>query len=584
MLPNSLLAKYSKPNEEDDDDDELDENEYLERDISTLRRGRGWALLKKHLNEGTLLLRASSSTHKNAHSARKAFVDELHDGMYFSIKSCLIAIAVYMSVSIAMYTCILEPQWTVIDSCYFAVATFTTLGYGDLVPTNTASVIFTCFYTITGVASMGIVLGVLGNRLIRKHDILLEECQTAAEEEVMNMFGDSHSTTSTHWWSNSSSRSKGHPGQSERSIVTTIGENVFGGGHWNWHQFLGMVLCAFLLVSAMAIRSGWSVLTTVYYLIITSCTIGYGDLVPETQTERLLAVFYIPLSCFIMGQWLGYVAQRIVDLQSSNFRKQKLHRRELTQDDLDAMDLNGNGKVSWAEFLEFMLVAMDKVDHDLLEELHSYFHHLDVSHTGELSQEDLVEAARQKLRSIRSKLALAAYKKKVVRLGKFPQRRQIGEALVRMAVSVRTTCRNISLALFLDENGNIAGGDPEAETKGSRGAFSTRSFRPSPKKAANLPLSRNTSSSLRNFPPINFSRGPVLSPTKTNTPIGSNPQGTLLPTFRKARYSSSIRSAIPEVLLEEESPSPSKEYGSFGSFERKNEGGTINATVEPQCV
>ena len=38
-----------------------------------------------------------------------------------------------------------------------------------------ASLIFTCIYALMGVALLGMVLGVLGNNLIEKHDVLLKE-------------------------------------------------------------------------------------------------------------------------------------------------------------------------------------------------------------------------------------------------------------------------------------------------------------------------------------------------------------------------------------------------------------------------
>lgn len=134
--------------------------------------------------------------------------------------------------------------------------------------------------------------------------------------------------------------------------------------------------------------------------------------------QRLAAVVYIPLVCLIMGHWLGYVANVIIELQSSRFRKKRLDRRELAQDDLDAMDVTGDGAVTWAEFLEFMLVAMDKVDYDLIDELQTYFRQLDLDETGELSRDDLVEAARRKLKLVRRKLELACYKRRVMNLAK----------------------------------------------------------------------------------------------------------------------------------------------------------------------
>lgn len=130
-----MMARSEYIDGYDSSSDEEDDDEDLERGIRSLKKSqhKGWNVLKKHLREGTLLLRANSQgEYRSAKSIRRAMMDEFHEGMYFSINSCLMAIGIYLVVSIAMYTFVLEPKWTMIDSCYFAVTTFTTLGYGDL--------------------------------------------------------------------------------------------------------------------------------------------------------------------------------------------------------------------------------------------------------------------------------------------------------------------------------------------------------------------------------------------------------------------------------------------------------------------
>jgi potassium channel subfamily K len=155
-------------------------------------------------------------------------------------------------------------------------------------------------------------------------------------------------------------------------------------------------------------------LTILYYpstsrLLCVASTIGYGDLAPHTQAGRSIAIFFIPIACGAMGKWLGLVANWIIEGRQAKFRK-NLRNRELSLRDLDIMDENGDGLVSRAEFLEFMLVAMNKIDQELVIELRSHFDKLDTDGTGELSREDMVETARRKLKSPSHKLKLAAYK------------------------------------------------------------------------------------------------------------------------------------------------------------------------------
>jgi hypothetical protein len=157
-------------------------------------------------------------------------------------------------------------------------------------------------------------------------------------------------------------------------------------------------------------RAGWTFLEVIYFMIVTATTVGYGDFTPKTDQEKLIALLFIPMAVGATGVWLGGVAHVIVESYSAKYRHD-LCMKELTQYDLDVMDSNNDGKVSRAEFLEFMLVAMRKIDQGLVEELRAYFDRLDVDGTGELTRDDLIEAARKKLKSPTHKLQLAMYKK-----------------------------------------------------------------------------------------------------------------------------------------------------------------------------
>lgn len=63
--------------------------------------------------------------------------------------SALIIVTLLTIVGTLFYTW--SEGWSVIDSFYFTVITITTVGYGDLSPTNDASKLFTVFLVLTGV-------------------------------------------------------------------------------------------------------------------------------------------------------------------------------------------------------------------------------------------------------------------------------------------------------------------------------------------------------------------------------------------------------------------------------------------------
>jgi hypothetical protein len=90
-------------------------------------------------------------------------------------------------------------------------------------------------------------------------------------------------------------------------------------------------------------------------------------------------------------------------IQKSNA---KLLKREVTLEDLEAMNADGDGEVSPLEFVEHMLLVMNKVDQKLLDELHAQFERLDADGSGGLQQDDLEILTRRKLEECRAKKLL----------------------------------------------------------------------------------------------------------------------------------------------------------------------------------
>ncbi|KAG7372392.1 ion channel [Nitzschia inconspicua] len=182
-------------------------------------------------------------------------------------------------------------------------------------------------------------------------------------------------------------------------------------------RFIVLLTIAMFFAFLIGYKSNWGFWSTVYYAVTTAATIGYGDLTPHTQEERFLAVIFIPFACAVTGHCLAWFAKWSIEKQGAKYRKNAFDsHKELTPEDLKVMDITGDGKVAWFEFLEFMLVAMKKVDPELLDELRDYFDRLDVSQTGELSNEDLIEIARRKMRSPRRKLELYEYKRHLLNI------------------------------------------------------------------------------------------------------------------------------------------------------------------------
>jgi potassium channel subfamily K len=315
------------------------------------------------------------------------------------------AIAVYMGVAVLAYSLVFE-NWPIVDCIYFATVTFTTIGYGDLAPTSDASRLFTAFFALTGIAGLGIALGVLGSNLIEAQTNAMDRAGELSKHQVMSLFDSPQQ-------------------QQVKEEEQVLEEKEPKQTPWYCSALMRdtLPLLTVLLFFCWLIKfqSDWDVASTFYYCIITAATVGFGDLAPQTQSERLLAVPFILLMVGVMGHWLGVAAKAIIDRRQQEFCR-RFETRELTLNDLLVMDDNGDGKVTLAEYLAFMLVAMNKVDQELITDLTAQFNRLDVDGTGCLEREDLIIVAKKKLHCSKRKLQLRQYKQELLEKGGKVQR------------------------------------------------------------------------------------------------------------------------------------------------------------------
>lgn len=146
-------------------------------------------------------------------------------------------------------------------------------------------------------------------------------------------------------------------------------------------------------------------------------SIGFGDFNPTLNETKWIAVVFIPFSVGCMAHVLGTVASDIIEKRRQAFQNY-LGQVTLKVEDLHAMDMDGDGNVSKLEYVEFMLLAMKQVDRETLSELHEQFDRLDVTNDGLLNREDLEIISKQRLKSVRNKLELTTYRKKLMHIAK----------------------------------------------------------------------------------------------------------------------------------------------------------------------
>ena len=88
------------------------------------------------------------------------------------LKSQIIVSATTLFIWIGIGTVVFHrlESWNWIQSFYFSVVTITTVGYGDFIPTNDFSRLFTAIYILVGVSIGLVTLSVIGSEIIRKRE------------------------------------------------------------------------------------------------------------------------------------------------------------------------------------------------------------------------------------------------------------------------------------------------------------------------------------------------------------------------------------------------------------------------------
>ena len=295
--------------------------------------------------------------------------------------------AVYMMISVGLM-CYLERDWTNIDGAYFAIATVSTVGYGDIKPTSDGSrwvAIVMIVFGITLVFSA--VAGVIAHGLapITKYGRALME--KALPRQGVDLDGDGGFDFYI---------PRAAPIYYAKNLLPTI-----------------VLFFAIQMASAgifVAIDPSNTFGKWMYHCIVTSTTVGYGDVPNNTQYGRLWSCFHILISVAMLGEVISNIgelrAQRHDMLQRVRaFMTQvdgpmldrmieyaKKLRPLVTRDDLGLTEL---------EFILTMMIDLEVVEIDKMTPFVKQFRLFEVDGDARLSHADVVAAAKMDPKKLR---------------------------------------------------------------------------------------------------------------------------------------------------------------------------------------
>lgn len=311
-----------------------------------------------------------------------------------SLREGFLYLLAYLTTGVFAYSVVLE-KWSVIDALYFSCVTFSTVGYGDLCPTTPQSKLFTCVFGLCGIAFLGAAIATISGRVIQAEVEAVHEARKRSKERLTKLFEGMPTVLKRHRHKNRVEQRQALKKAETRTQRMLL--EYKAGRRWvqtaaqavqRVLPSLSIIFGGSALVHYLNGHSQWFSLDSIYLGIITASTIGFGDFSPQTKWARLMAVVYIPLAVAAAGDLFSGLANALVVRRQREIFARQLET-DLTIKHLQAMDVDGDGKITREEYVQFMLIEMGLVSAGEFEELAEQFDRLDVTRSGYLDNDDL---------------------------------------------------------------------------------------------------------------------------------------------------------------------------------------------------
>ncbi|XP_022852584.1 two-pore potassium channel 1 [Olea europaea var. sylvestris] len=287
----------------------------------------------------------------------ESFLDKPHP----SFKRVAIFLTFYLVVGTICFSFVMkqikgEKINVVLDAVYFCIVTMTTVGYGDLVPNSVATKLLACAFVFSGMALVGLMLSKGADYIVERQEILLIKAlhkhQKLGRDEMLKEI----ETNKVRY----------------KCVTMTV-------------LLIMLIIVGTVFLSTV---EKLNFIDAFYCVCSTITTLGYGDKSVSTKAGRVFAIFWILTSTLCLAQFFCYIAELNTESRQKDLVKWVL-TRTMTNVDLEAADLQGDGKVWAAEFVLYKLKMMGKVNQEDISLIMDEFENLDVDQSGTLSSCDL---------------------------------------------------------------------------------------------------------------------------------------------------------------------------------------------------
>lgn len=242
-----------------------------------------------------------------------------------------------------------------------------------MAPNSHSARLYTVFLALYGIVILGIFLGVIGEMIIEYHNAAADERKERHRQKLMEKLRADGSSQDV-------VPNAPEHAQQPRTIWDVI---------WSILLLeLPIVIVLLLVALWVGYMEGWSIVGSVYWLVVTGTTVGFGDYHPTQPLTRIFCIFFLPVAVAVLGELLARIASAYMDRKRRQKEREFLSR-SMELCDLQVMDTDENGRVDRAEFMTYMLVALHKVSKEDITEIRELFDKLDIDGNGAITLDDL---------------------------------------------------------------------------------------------------------------------------------------------------------------------------------------------------
>lgn len=200
-------------------------------------------------------------------------------------------LVVVFYIIVSAFYCSVE-DWGILESIYFITVTICTVGYGDYTPKSDGSKVFTMFIIIIGIIFVFSIINDFTEYIV---DYARQQGKLLRKKTAQELF-----------------------------IIT---QDKYRFVRKRIYPLLSLMSVVLLGAVVMQGIEDFSFIQSLYFCVVTTTTVGYGDLTPTRDASRIFLIFYIPISVGIAATAIGSLTAVRIQEKAEKRKLNSLHRK-----------------------------------------------------------------------------------------------------------------------------------------------------------------------------------------------------------------------------------------------------------------